>query len=188
MIISTNQLYEFAPEANINSSLNLTRRSWHSGMKASVFLSHKHDDIIELKRVAKLLEKDTSYLYVDWLDDSMPDKTSGETAIIIKGKIKKYDKFILIATDRAIESKWCNWELGHGDAQKYLNEKIALFPIKQENREWSGSEYMQIYPTIEWFDGKTKNPHANSYPKKGFYVVYYNGSKKITPLHDWLIR
>lgn len=188
MIISRNQLCEFAPEANISSSLNLTRRSWHHGMKASVFLSHKHDDLIELKRVAKLLEKVTSYLYVDWLDDSMPNKTCGETALIIKDKIKKYDKFILVATDRAIESKWCNWELGYGDSQKYLDEKIALFPIKQENREWSGSEYMQIYPTIEWFDGMTKNPYTYSYPSKGFYVVYNIGIKKIMPLHDWLIR
>jgi len=69
-----------------------------------------------------------------------------------------------------------------------LKEQIALFPIKQENREWSGSEYMQIYPTIEWFDGMTKNPYTHSYPSKGFYVVYNIGSKKIMPLHDWLIR
>lgn len=188
MIISRNQLCDFAPEANISSLCNSTNRYWYSGKKASVFLSHKHDEVIELKRIAAVLEKLTSYLYVDWLDDSMPETTNGETAKKLKDKIKKYDKFILVATDRAIESKWCNWELGYGDAQKYMDEKIALFPLKQENREWSGNEYMQIYPTIEWFDGNTISPISYLYPKKGFYVVYNFGNKKIVSLHDWLIR
>ncbi len=39
----------------------------------------------------------------------MPKTTSGVTATKIKQQIKKYDKFILIATDGAIDSKWCNW-------------------------------------------------------------------------------
>lgn len=52
----------------------------------------------------------------------MPQVTSGETAIRIKDRIDKCDKFILLATDKAVESKWCNWELGYGDAKKYPGE------------------------------------------------------------------
>ena len=76
-------------------------------------------------------------------------KTSGTTAAIIKQQIQKYDKFILVATNGAIDSKWCNWELGYGDAQKFDLGKIALFPIAQNDNNWKGSEYMQIYPTIQ---------------------------------------
>lgn len=45
----------------------------------------------------------------------MPEKTSGLTATKIKYQIYKNDKFILLATDNAIASKWCNWEVGIGD-------------------------------------------------------------------------
>lgn len=52
----------------------------------------------------------------------MPQVTSGETAIRIKDRIDKCDKFILLATDKAVESKWCNWELGYGDAKNIQGE------------------------------------------------------------------
>lgn len=65
---------------------------------------------------------------------------------------KKYDKFILVATEGAIASKWCNWELGFGDAQKYAYGKIALFPIRDDEKDWSGSEYLELYPVIGYID------------------------------------
>ena len=49
-----------------------------------------------------------------------------------------------------ITSKWCIWEFELGDAEKYDTDKIALFPIRQENRHWPGVEYLQIYSTIEF--------------------------------------
>lgn len=70
----------------------------------------------------------------------MPARTCGRTAENIKEKIKKYDKFILVATEGAIASKWCNWELGFGDVQKFAYGKIALFPIRDDEKDWSGSE------------------------------------------------
>lgn len=41
----------------------------------------------------------------------MPAKTSGETTTRIKKMIRNTDRFVLLATDNAIASKWCNWEL-----------------------------------------------------------------------------
>ena len=70
----------------------------------------------------------------------MPARTCGRTAENIKEKIKKYDKFILVATEGAIASKWCNWESGFGDVQKFAYGKIALFPIRDDEKDWSGSE------------------------------------------------
>lgn len=94
--------------------MNLVRR------KYPVFVSHKHDDLEELKGVIGFLEaKYNIKAYIDSRDGSMPSKTSGETASQIKERIIQCEKFILLATDAAIESKWCNWELGFGDAQKF---------------------------------------------------------------------
>lgn len=50
----------------------------------------------------------------------------------------------MVATPSAINSKWCNWELGLGDAAKY-KEHIALLPINQTNETFSGAEYLAIY-------------------------------------------
>lgn len=70
-------------------------------------------------------------VYIDSQDPSMPKKTFGETAKRIKERFEKCDKFILLATNGAIESKWCNWELGYGDAKKY-KRNMVLFPIKDK--------------------------------------------------------
>lgn len=151
MILTENKLKELTLAANVTSEVHQQTRHFSAGQRASVFLSHKHDEISQLKRVAYILENLHTNIYVDWLDNSMPKTTSGVTATIIKQQIKKYDKFILIATNGAIDSKWCNWELGYGDAQKFDLGKMALFPIAQNDGNWKGSEYMQIYPTIQYY-------------------------------------
>lgn len=98
--------------------------------KTTVFISHKHDELQELKGVLGFLQKwyDVK-TYIDSRDPSMPHITTAETATNLKARIKKCDKFILLATNAAIDSKWCNWELGYGDAQKFKTH-IALFPLK----------------------------------------------------------
>lgn len=128
------------------SSLYESRGAISSGtMYASyttVFLSHKHDDLDDLKDVIGFLQ--TQYgvkVYIDSRDPSMPPFTSGETAINIKNRIKQCNKFILLATNGAVESKWCNWELGFGDAQKF-KDHIAIFPIKPSGATYKGTEYM----------------------------------------------
>jgi len=101
--------------------------------KAKVFLSHKHDEGKILQDVVALLKKEGVDVYIDWLDEGMPAFTNAKTAHRLKEKIKIADKFILLATEKAINSKWCNWELGLGDAAKYVKNNIALFPITKDN-------------------------------------------------------
>lgn len=187
MYLSLSQLATRAVGANIVSRENTTDRDYYRGKKASVFLSHKHSEIAQLKRVAFLLEKLCSWVYVDWLDPTMPQKTCGKTAENIKKKIIQYDKFILVATEGAISSKWCNWELGYGDAQKYNSEKIALFPIRNEGMDWSGSEYLEIYPVIGYVD-KYQNVEGFGYLTEGYYVFYHYGTKKAVSLTTWLSK
>ena len=106
----------------------------------------------------------------------------------LKEKFRCYDKFVLIASNAAINSRWCNGEVGYGDAQKYDVDKIAIFPVKQDNRDWEGSEYLQLYPTIEYFDGTTFYSNSNRRIERGFYVKYYYNGNIIVPLVQWLGR
>lgn len=139
----------------------------------TVFLSHKHNENEVLKEVVVLLSNLKVEVYLDWEDEEMPEKTSGATAIKIKDKIKSNKKFILLATEKAIESKWCNWELGYGDSHKY-SDNIAIMPIIENDGSWPGNEYLQIYPII-----KTNYRYSTG----DYYVEFQN--KKIS-LEEWL--
>ncbi|WP_373482986.1 toll/interleukin-1 receptor domain-containing protein [Acetobacterium sp.] len=118
---------------------------------STVFLSHKHADLDDLKDIVGFLEKEYPVkVYIDSRDTSMPQITCGKTAENIKNRIRQCKKFILLATNGAIDSKWCNWELGFGDAQKF-QDHIALFPIKPKDAydsSYRGTEHMSIYPYI----------------------------------------
>lgn len=118
----------------------------------------------------------------------MLETPNGETASRIKGKIETCDKFILLATDAAIQSKWCNWELGYGDAQKFKIGNIALMPIGRLNAKYAGNEYLNIYPHIvkrelgesTYTDGRPVEP--------GYYVRRLNddGTYHLAKLKVWL--
>lgn len=181
-------------KANLNESIGPIYESndylYHKKV-TTVFISHKHDDLNELQDLIGFLE--TNYdvkAYIDSRDPKMPHVTSGETASRIKERIKECNKFILLATNNAIESKWCNWELGYGDAQKF-KEHIALFPIKPKgslDSLYKGNEYMSIYPYITYFYGNEKYSNGNPV-NKGYYVTTQkpDGSVTITNLRDWLL-
>lgn len=154
----------------------------------TVFISHKHDDLDDLRGVLGFLEKTYNVkVYIDSRDPSMPKITSAKTAMNIKDRILRCDKFILLATNGAIESKWCNWELGYGDAQKF-KKHIALFPMKPEgsyDSAYKGSEYMDIYPYISYYDGTETYTNGKRIPR-GYYVRRHESdSNYITPLGDW---
>lgn len=180
-------------DSQLNEARTETRTFSEGGRvsyKTTVFLSHKHSDLEELKDIIGFLRRTYNVdVYIDSMDTNMPSKTNGETAKRIKKIIEKCDRFILLATDDAIESKWCNWELGYGDAQKY-RERIALFPIKEKgvfDYQYKGNEYMQIYPFIAYYDGSEKYTNG-MFVEAGYYVCYYDadGTRIITPLKDWL--
>ena len=162
--------------------------------KRTIFLSHKHDDLEDLKGFIGYLEQTYNVeCYIDWDDPGMPEKTSGETAERIKKFIKTTDRFILLATDNAIGSPWCNWELGYGDAQKY-KDKIAILPMKNTWREvYSGNEYLQIYPHIVRVESSDISRERLTYPLRfplssGYYVASVDSAGKVTyvSLRDWI--
>ncbi len=141
----------------------------------SVFLSHSHYDKDVMEQAKYFFENLGVSIYVDWADETMPEKPNGVTAQKIKSQIILNDKFILLATNNAISSKWCNWEVGLGDAFKFSNKKIALLPLADSNGSWNGNEYLQIYPRIE----KIKSSSGEEY-----FVLYPDRS--IETLTTWL--
>jgi hypothetical protein len=141
--------------------------------KTSIFLSHSHHDSEYVKEAVILLRKMGVNVYVDWMDDNMPKETSGKTATLLKQKIKENDKFVFLATNNSIDSKWCNWEIGFGDASKYIN-KIALFPLKDDYIDWKGNEYLKIYPYITESDDTID-----------YYKVVFPDGKEMS-LQEWL--
>ncbi|MCE1169282.1 MAG: toll/interleukin-1 receptor domain-containing protein [Sphingobacteriia bacterium] len=155
--------------------------------KTKIFLSHKHDELEYLEGAIFFLKNLGVDIYVDWQDEGMPRTTSGYTAVRIKQKISDNHKFIFLATEGAINSKWCNWELGLGDAAKYI-ENIAILPVKNDYSDFSGSEYLEIYPYI--FNLDYSQTYRNLYRRQGTYVVYphVNGNEKVVPINEWLQR
>lgn len=158
-----------------------------SEYKPTVFISHKHDDLDDLKGVLGWLQQNYDVrVYIDSRDPSMPAITSGETAARIKGRIEKCKKVIFLATNAAIESKWCNWELGFGDAKKFEHGNIALFPMKPKDITYKGTEYFSIYPHIVYYNGSEQ--YIGGAPiSAGYYVsTLNNGINSIVPLRNWL--
>lgn len=189
-IITKSQLNQFTRSTRTFSATESAKVYLNESKvnKRTVFLSHKHDEKIELDSAIGLLKKIKVDVYVDWLDSDMPKQTSGVTATRIKEKIKENKKFILLATEGAIDSKWCNWELGFGDAHKFV-EHIALLPIRDSDRSYSGSEYLQIYPSIVYFEPQEQTWSINNaYVESGYYVVTTqdNGNQTAVKLSTWL--
>src|ERR1700739_316830 len=146
--------------------VNESKEYKQKGKIPDVFLSHSHTDVKDVEWARDLLKENSSTAYIDWLDSSMPLFTDANTAKKLKDYIKGCKKFIFLATGSAIESKWCNWELGYGDAYKYI-ANIALFPIADNAGAWKGAEYLKIYPRIEESD------HWSDL----YHVIYPDGQK-----------
>lgn len=159
-----------------------------SAKMPTVFISHKHDDLDDLKGIIGFLEDEYKVkCYIDSKDKSMPNITSGETATKLKDRIKSCDKFILLASNNAVDSKWCNWELGYGDAQKF-KDHIALLPFRRTNETYKGNEYMEIYPHIVKVDAYSYI--SGKWVTSGYYVCESIGKDQnnLISLKDWLYR
>lgn len=164
---------------NLYSVLNEAKLEFKAVSKTGIFLSHSHKDQNLIKEAVAFFKGIDITVYIDWLDESMPEKTNGETALKIKSRIKSNDKFILLATNDAIMSKWCNWELGIGDSFKLPEDNLAILPLSENSGKWYGNEYLQIYPRIESVTKGDKDIYDNI-----FRIKYPNGTQKW--LDEWL--
>ena len=141
--------------ATVQAQQQRAEQSKQAGKIPRIFLSHSHSDKDLVLPAVLFLKSQGVEVYVDWLDGEMSDRTSGETARKIKTKIKEHDKFVILVTENSKNSHWVPWELGIADGEKGI-PRIASFPIRNEDREFTGNEYFSIYPRIqevssEWY-------------------------------------
>lgn len=180
MAILTKQ--KFASQAQsrsyltFSSTLKEARSDNRNSKTVSVFLSHSHLDRDMIEAGVTIFKNLPVSVYVDWTDETMPETTNGITAAKIKQKIDDNRKFILLATNNAVISKWCNWELGVGDVKKLNQDHLAIIPLADNNGDWKGNEYLQMYPHIEQSD-----LHSDK-----FKVMYPNNH--MIYLEEWLAK
>src|SRR5262245_25731280 len=67
--------------------------------EVTIFLSHSHKDRELIEPTLAFLRSHGVKLYVDWMDEGMPDTVSGETAKKLKDRIKQQKKFLVQVTE-----------------------------------------------------------------------------------------
>ena len=182
-ILTRNQFASIAQSKaglkGLRGFVNESRTFSKASARTSIFLSHSHTDKDVIEQAKIFFENLGISVYVDWADQTMPEKTNGTTAVQIKNQIiNGNDKFILLATNSAISSKWCNWEVGIADPFKLIKKKMALLPLADNSGSWSGNEYLQIYPRIE------RNSRESG--GEGYYIWYPD--KSWETLESWLVK
>lgn len=153
-----------------------TLRHTRAEAEASVFLSHSHADRDVIVPAVHYLATQGVSVYVDWRDPEMPAVTSPATARALQTRIRENRRFVLLATDRSLTSRWVPWELGYADAAKRPHD-VAVLPVLERMGE-APAEYVGIYARIEITVEATY----------GTSWVYAPG--QVTPactLRDWLL-
>lgn len=138
----------------------------------TVFLSHSHKDKDLIKPAIAFLRSHGVKVYVDWLDDGMPDTVSGDTAKKLKDRIKQQKKFLVLITENSKDSRWVPWELGYADSSKGI-DNIAAFPVAN-HADFTHNEYLDIYPKVIVLEGSWK--------------IYQADPPGITDIATWLGR
>jgi hypothetical protein len=186
-IITKQQLKSFAAYSNFSTrsaylSKIISLHEAKSKAVKTIFLSHSHSDKDVIEPVVVLLKSIGVNVYIDWKDSSMPVITNADTANKLKNNIKQHDRFVLLASPAAIKSNWVNWELGYGDAHKYISN-IAIFPTEDYTGQWTDAEYLRIYPRIE----SLREYSAVTRQYEDVYCVINPDTTKVN-LKTWLTR
>jgi hypothetical protein len=156
--IRENELRNYTPFSKLESLAEALEALTPEGaqkaaVRPRVFLSHSHRDKDLVTHTARFLKSQGGEVFVDWLSDGMPENVTGETAKRLKEQIKSHHKFVLLVTNNSRNSKWVPWELGIADGERTLTN-IASLGVADDDGEYHGNEYLEIYPTIEKFAGK----------------------------------
>lgn len=141
--ITRSELEKYSHKYDIRKSIKLAEATYHT----RIFLSHSHKDRSLVNAIRGWLAENGVQAYVDWLDEDMPKEICPQTAHRIREKISESDKFLLLATEHSLNSKWVPWELGCADGIKSA-ENIAVLTVRENGRDFPGNEYLNLYPRI----------------------------------------
>jgi hypothetical protein len=140
--------------------------------RTTVFLSHSHHDADLIEPALLFFTQQGVAVYVDWKDPTMAAMTTPGTATQIKGRIMACQKFVVLATNNALGSRWVPWELGIADSSNGM-ERIAILPVVDRHQTWNGNEYIGIYARID---------RASD----GRWAVFPAGNNRGQYLDEWL--
>jgi len=141
-----------------------------------VFLSYRRKDVNYVKPIVSLLKSLGVIVYIDYLDDNLPNPPDHTTASILRASLMKCQKFILLATPNSNQSNWMPWELGLGDGFTGYDNTI-IFPLVENEDIWSEREYYKIY-------GYVKEANGENLIKRDWAIFYPD--KKPIWLKEWL--
>ncbi|WP_025743785.1 TIR domain-containing protein [Aquimarina pacifica] len=144
-------------------------------LKVTLWISHQPNQLEELDSAINFLKGFGVLIYADWLDEehSIYNTNIQDSKEKKEKRIKENRKFIFLATEEAIDSKECKWELRYANTQKSIDQ-IAILPVRKDYTDYSGSAYLQKYPYIQ------KSDHVQD----RYEVKYPDGS--IEELGAWL--
>lgn len=154
----------FSKAETLNESLKFSKTS-----HKTVFISYRRKDKKYVVPIVKFLKRIGANVYIDYLDDSLPNPPDNSTASILRRRIKASDKFILMATPNSKESKWMPWELGLGDGFDGYENTIIL-PLLESRNYWEEREYYRVYGHV--------NKTENRFPAQmnTWQITYPNGN------------
>ena len=138
---SAGRIHNFS--GRVNSINEAKAMRWRTA-----FLCHSHKDRDAALGLKSLLESQGASLYIDWLDEEMPETPNQETAKRIRTKIVDSDLFLFLATPNSMASRWCPWEIGYADGKKPI-DSIVIVPTKDDSGHYYGNEYLQLYRRLE---------------------------------------
>lgn len=139
------------------------------GVKTA-FLCHSHVDKELVEGFVAFVGTKGWKVYIDWMDTSLPPIPDKKTAQAIKDKITTTNFFIVLATQNAMASRWCPWEIGFADGVK-TREKIFVVPTQDDSGNYHGNEYLQLYKKLDlakddrfavWEPGNTSGQYAST--------------------------
>lgn len=172
--ITRNRLLEYARGTQKGRLAEAARSSTRTTSGPSVFLSHSHADRDIVEPAANFLASLGVIVYVDWMDPEMPAVTNPDTARRIREMIKLNRRFLVLATQRSLESRWVPWELGYADGEKKFSD-IAILPVSESVYQTAPNEYIQVYQRIVEAD------------QGGWYVFQPGKDRSSTTARDWLL-
>ncbi|EJL6264635.1 toll/interleukin-1 receptor domain-containing protein [Vibrio cholerae] len=166
--------------------LNESVTAFNKSKTYDIFLSHSSKDSELILGVKSTLEDLGYSVYVDWVDDAQLDrsKVNEATAAILRERMNASKSLFYVTTENAVASKWMPWECGYFDGVK---EKVAILPVKQYsiNNEYSGQEYLGLYPYCLKGNNIQGTPRLWIHKDKEYYLVYEDWLKTKRDSIEW---
>jgi len=177
--VTKSELKDLANKVPLTEQATLRKSAETRSPKSATFLSHSSADQEYIVGAIRLLNNHGAQVYIDKKDQSLPPYTNSKTAQTLKERIKKSDRFVLLASENSKNSRWVPWELGLADGFKGTR-KIAIMPALDDAKKtsWTEWEYLGIYEKVVW--GKLRNQ------PKPRWLVWNKEKNTARTLAKWL--